>query len=145
MFGYKIVCFLNVLFATIVITCWVLARVWICPWTTCAPETDWARRMYCSWPVFSCTYSQITQGGDNVRLRAKVIPTQRSQPFSYSRQQQQEWFTFLLWMLILKKMYVWRLPSNSEGWIIQYKDHVCAVARCQSPLVKHAANTDYFS
>lgn len=58
-------------FSAVLITCCVFARVWICPCTTCAPETGWASRMYCSWPVFSCTYKQSTQGGGKVRFSAK--------------------------------------------------------------------------
>lgn len=90
-------------FISMITTCWVLARVWICPWTTCAPETGCARRMYCSWPVFSCTYSQSTQGGDKVWFSVKVIWTKRSQPFC---SQQWESFTLLWWIVnVLKLIY----------------------------------------
>lgn len=64
---------INTFFLAEMITCWVLARVWIWPWTTCVPDTGCARRMYCSWPVFTCTYTQSTQGGDKVWNRTEVV------------------------------------------------------------------------
>lgn len=119
-------------YVAIVNTCWVLARVWICPWTTCAPETGWARRMYCSWPVFSCTYNQPTQGGDKVWFRAKVIGTQRSQPFSYSGQQQRESFTLLWWIVNLCLMIPvkqWRRIVQENTMFVQDYNYI------QSPLL----------
>lgn len=64
---------INTFFLAEMITCWVLARVWIWPWTTCVPDTGCARRMYCSWPVFTCTYTQSTQGGDKVWIRTEMV------------------------------------------------------------------------